>query len=267
MGAAVLNNLANPLHAEALRPFAASQDLRAEDAALVVALQAGSEQAFAQLIAQYSGPLYGLIARSLPNPADAPDITQEVFIKIFRSIGGFHGESSLRTWIYRIALHESSNSRRWWSRHKRQEVTIDGDTAEDDGDAHFPLRETLADHRESPYESARHAELRTVVEAALREVPEAFRTVVILREIEGMAYDEIAAILNINMGTVKSRLLRGRASLRQLLCARLPEFAEHATTSQAIRSQFGTTRDQPLPRKPSRSASTADPHTSKEKTR
>jgi len=207
---------------------AARPELRAEEVAMVHALQAGSEEAFSQLIAQYSAPLFSLLTRSLADPSDAADVTQDVFIKIFRSIGSFHGDSSLRTWIYRIAMHEASNRRRWWVRHKKAEVTIDNDTADDDGELNFSLRETLADHRESPYESARQAELRTLVEDALREVPESFRTVVILREIEGMAYDEIAEILSINIGTVKSRLLRGRAALRASLGARLPEFAQSA---------------------------------------
>ena len=211
-------------------------DMRAEDLRFVAALQAGSDEAFAQLIAQYSAPLYSVIARSLPNPADAADITQEVFIKIFRSIGSFHGDSSLRTWIYRIALHEASNSRRWWSRHKRQEVTIDGDSGDERDDTYFPLRETLADTRESPYECARQAQLRATVEAALGDIPELFRTVVILREIEGMAYDEIADILNIQVGTVKSRLLRGRASLRGHLAARFPEFAGVSAVPRPVSS-------------------------------
>ncbi len=90
----------------------------AEDAALIAALKAGSEEAFGLLIAQYSQPLFSLIARSLQDPADAADITQEVFIKVFRSIRSFNGEASLRTWLYRIALHEASNQRRWWTRHK-----------------------------------------------------------------------------------------------------------------------------------------------------
>ena len=191
--------------------------------------------AFSQLIAQYSGPLYSLLLRSLADPADAADVTQDVFIKVFRSIGGFHGDSSLRTWIYRIAMHEASNSRRWWVRHKKAEITIDADVADADDDLCFSLRDTLADSRESPFESARQAQLRATVEAALREVPESFRTVVILREIEGMAYDEIAEILGIHMGTVKSRLLRGRAALRAILATRLPEFA-HATGKKAVRS-------------------------------
>ncbi len=200
-------------------------ELRAEDLALVAALQTGSDDAFRQLIAQYGGPLYSLLMRSLADPADAADVTQDVFIKVFRSIKGFHGDSSLRTWIYRIAMHEASNSRRWWVRHKKAEITIDDTVSDEDGELNFSLGDTLADQRDSPFESARQSQLRATVEAALREVPESFRTVVILREIEGMAYDEIADILGIHMGTVKSRLLRGRAALRTILGSRLPEFA------------------------------------------
>jgi RNA polymerase sigma-70 factor (ECF subfamily) len=198
-------------------------DLSSEETTLVAELRAGSETAFAQLIAQYHQPLYSLIARSLQDPADASDITQEVFIKVFRNIRGFHGESSLRTWLYRIALHEASNQRRWWSRHKRQEIAIDAPTCarcadEADGEAQS-LGATLADGGCSPFDQAVQQELHERVEAALREVPEAFRTVVVLREIEGFTYDEIAEILQVNLGTVKSRLTRGRMALRQLLAA------------------------------------------------
>src|SRR5271170_7059282 len=105
--------------------LASAFDLPNEEAALVAELRAGSEQAYAELIAQYHQPLYSLIARSLQDPADAPDITQEVFVKVFRNIRSFHGEASLRTWMYRIALHEASNQRRWWSRHKRQEIAME----------------------------------------------------------------------------------------------------------------------------------------------
>ncbi len=99
--------------------LASAIDLAGEEASLIAELRAGSERAFAELIAQYHQPLYSLIARSLQDPSDASDITQEVFIKVFRNIRGFHGEASLRTWLYRIALHEASNQRRWWKRHRR----------------------------------------------------------------------------------------------------------------------------------------------------
>jgi RNA polymerase sigma-70 factor, ECF subfamily len=201
--------------------LASAIGITTEDVALIADLKAGSEEAFAVLIAQYHQPLYSLIARSLNDPADAADITQEVFIKVFRSIRGFHGEASLRTWLYRIALHEASNQRRWWSRHKKQEITIDS-SFESDPDAdnsRLSLAATLADRSDSPFDHAVQAQIRDRVEAALRQIPETFRTVVILREIEGFAYEEIAEILNVNLGTVKSRLTRGRSALRIILNA------------------------------------------------
>ncbi|HZU08946.1 MAG TPA: sigma-70 family RNA polymerase sigma factor [Pseudacidobacterium sp.] len=198
--------------------------VRPEEAEIVAELKAGSEEAFAWLISTYHQPIYSVIARTIQNPADAADVTQDVFIKVFRNIAGFHGESSLRTWLYRIALHEASNRRRWWSRHCRQEVTIEAETGQSTEGQALCIKDTLVDEHESPFEMAAHEEVRTHVEAALREVSEPFRTVLVLRDIEGFAYEEIAEILNMNIGTVKSRLLRGRAQLK----ARLAPFAEAA---------------------------------------
>jgi RNA polymerase sigma-70 factor (ECF subfamily) len=196
--------------------LASAIGIRADEQDLVEELKAGSEHAFALLIAQYSHPVYSLIARSLRDPADAADVTQEVFVKVFRSISGFHGEASLRTWIYRIALHEASNQRRWWSRHKKQEMALDAPLGDEEGDT-FCLADLLAASDASPFDCAARNELRVHVEAALLTLPEVFREVVILREIEGFGYEEIAEILNVNIGTVKSRLTRGRTALREAL--------------------------------------------------
>ena len=198
--------------------------IRPEEAEIVAELKAGSEEAFAWLIATYHQSIYSVIARTLQNPADAADITQDVFIKVFRGISGFHGESSLRTWMYRIALHESSNQRRWWSRHCRQEVTIETETGHSADGQPLCIKDTLIDGNESPFDMAAHAEIRAHVEAELRQINEPFRTVLVLRDIEGLAYEEIADILNVNLGTIKSRLMRGRAQLK----ARLTPFAEAA---------------------------------------
>jgi RNA polymerase sigma-70 factor (ECF subfamily) len=206
----------------AMGNLASAIGVRTEDAALVAALKAGSEEAFGILIAQYSQPLYSLISRSLRDPSDAPDITQEVFIKVFRSIRSFNGEASLRTWLYRIAIHEAANQRRWWSRHKRQEITIDTPLGADDSggdDESLCLSATLRDCHGTPCDHAQQSELKARIEDCLRRLPEAFRTAIVLREMEGFAYEEIAEILQIPVGTVKSRLKRGRASLRDLLVA------------------------------------------------
>ena len=191
--------------------------VRAEESTIVAELKAGSEDAFAWLIATYHQPLYSLVARTIPDPADAADITQDIFIKIYRGIAGFHGDASLRTWIYRIALHEALNGRRWWSRHKRREVTIEADSDEWSEGQPLSYKETLVDGQLSPFEFAAQQQIRHHVEAQLRLVSDPFRAVLVLRDIEGFAYEEIAEILDLNLGTVKSRLLRGRAQLKALL--------------------------------------------------
>lgn len=215
--------------------LASALTLHTEEAALIDELRAGSEEAFSWLISRYHQPIYSLLARTVRDPADAADLTQEVFVKIFRGIGSFHGESSLRTWIYRIALHEGLNQRRWWRRHKQQEVTIEMETVDGESGEPTRLKEMLVDPGESPYEMANHTEARERVEAALRQVPEPFRMTIILRDIEGFVYEEVAAMLGVNLGTVKSRLVRGRACLRQILLADEAHrsHAAHATLTNA----------------------------------
>lgn len=210
--------------------------IRPEETALVTQLKAGSEEAFAWLIATYSQPVYSLIARTIPTGSDAADITQEVFVKVFRGISGFHGDASLRTWIYRIALHEALNQRRWWSRHRRQEVTIEAETGDSCEGQSLCIKDTLIDEHESPFEMAAHSEMRERVENGLREIPEAFRAVVVLRDLEGFAYEEIAEILNVNLGTVKSRLMRGRAHLK----AHLAPYVEEARKRSVQRAAAPT---------------------------
>src|SRR5450631_983915 len=119
--------------------------IRPEEAELVSELQAGSEEAYAWLIATYHQQIYSLLARSIINPADAPDLTQEVFLKVFRGIGNFHGDASLQTWIYRIAIHEASNQKRWWCRHQRQEVTIEAEMEAQCEGHPIALKDTLID--------------------------------------------------------------------------------------------------------------------------
>ena len=191
--------------------------LQTEEAALVEELRDGSEEAFAWLIAHYHQPIYSLLARTVRNRADAADLTQEVFIKVFRGIKGFHGESSLRTWIYRIALREASNQHRWWARHQQQEIPIEQDISPADGKTPVRLGDMLVDPAQSPYDIAAQHETRERVESALRQVPEPYRSTLILRDIEGFVYEEVAAMQGVNLGTVKSRLVRGRACLKALL--------------------------------------------------
>ena len=204
----------------ALGDLAGAIGIRTQEAAIVAELRAGSEEAYARLIGEFSQPIYSLVYRILTDPADAADTTQEVFLKVFRGINRFHGESSLKTWIYRIALHEASNRRRWWFRHKSREMPIEP-TPMMPVSAGF--EDCLVDQAESPFEMAAHEEVRARVEEELAQVPEPYRTTVILRDLEEMSYEEIAEIMQVSLGTVKSRLTRGRFALKQRLTSYVRE--------------------------------------------
>ena len=187
------------------------------ESAIVAELKAGSEEAYAWLIGEFHQPIYSLVYRILTDPADAADTTQEVFLKVFRGKKHFHGQSSLKTWIYRIAMHEASNRRRWWFRHKARETSmepLENTGAQGSG---LTMQEALVDEAESPFECAAHEEVRARVEEELRKIPEPYRSTVILRDLEEMSYEEIAEVLDVSLGTVKSRLTRGREALRKRL--------------------------------------------------
>ena len=200
---------------------AVSQD----EASIVAELRSGSEDAYEWLITHYHQPVYSLVYRILNDPADAADTTQEVFLKVFRGIKRFNGNATLKTWIYRIAVHEASNQRRWWFRHKRKEDSMETPIASDEGNE-ITLEATLVDGGQTPFEQFEQEEVRARVEAELQQVPEPYRTAVVLRDIEGLAYEEIATVLDISLGTVKSRLMRGREALRKRLTPYVQEVGE-----------------------------------------
>jgi RNA polymerase sigma-70 factor, ECF subfamily len=212
-----------------------------EEAAIVAELKAGSEAAYAWLIGEFQQPVYGLVYRVVNDPADASDTTQDVFLKVFRGMKHFHGESSLKTWIYRIALHEAANRRRWWFRHKAKETSIEPAETEGSGMAENAMQIALTDHGESPFDSVAHHEVKARVEEELRKVPEPYRTTLILRDLEEMSYEEIAEVLQISLGTVKSRLTRGRDALRQRLAPYVREVGDElgltAPEERSSRSQ------------------------------
>jgi RNA polymerase sigma-70 factor (ECF subfamily) len=186
--------------------------VNADERALIAQLCTGEEAAYEILIDRYGRPVFNLVSRLMDDSADVPDVVQEVFLKVFRNVGSFRGDSSLKTWVYRIAVNESRNHRRWFGRHRKQEVTI-----EPRPDEMESQREWLPDPGRSPLELAIDHEREALIETALGEINANFRAVLVLREIEGLNYDEIADILEISLGTVKSRILRGREALRQRL--------------------------------------------------
>jgi RNA polymerase sigma-70 factor, ECF subfamily len=200
-----------------LGELASAIGARAEESAIVAELKAGSEEAYAWLIGEFQRPVYGLVYRMVSDPADAADTVQDVFLKVFRGMKHFHGESSLKTWIYRIALHEAANRKRWWFRHKAQETSIE--PVESDGMAisNEAMQSALTDQHDSPFDSVAQREVQQRVDAELRRLPEPYRTTLILRDLEDMSYEEIAEVLQISLGTVKSRLTRGRQALKERL--------------------------------------------------
>ncbi len=183
-----------------------------DKAGLMAELRSGSEPAFDWLVTHYSRPVFGLVAGMLNDPSEAADVTQEVFLRAFRGIGGFREGSSLKTWLYRIAVRQALNHRRWSWRHLRQQSSMD---------AELPGTEACFAELEapgaSPFDQMASREVQHAVRRALAKVAETFRTAVILRDLEGLSYEEIAEIMETSVGTVKSRILRGRRALRELL--------------------------------------------------
>jgi RNA polymerase sigma-70 factor (ECF subfamily) len=191
-------------------------EVQSEDEILVDALRNGIEEAYEILIGRFQQPVYNLVYRLLDDPSESSDVVQEVFLKVFRNIGSFKGNSSLKTWIYRIAFNEAYNHRRWFTRHKRQEIGLEAN--EDDA---LSYQEVLPDPGRSAFDLVSEIEMHSFIEAALSELNPAFRAAVVLRDIEDLSYEEIAEVLQVSLGTVKSRILRGREALKRILAGRL----------------------------------------------
>src|ERR1700739_1943373 len=182
-----------------------------DESELVTELQAGSETAFDWLLNPYHAPLYNPILGMLGDSADSADAAPEVFLKAFKGIRSFRQGSSLKTWLYRIAIREALNHRRWFKRHNQKNVSIDAEPAE--GCAAIEIEDLSA----TPFDQLAAHEIQVAVQGALQQVPDVFRSAVILRDIEGLSYEEVAEVLECSVGTVKSRILRGRRSLKEIL--------------------------------------------------
>lgn len=187
-----------------------------EDLRLVDSLRDGSESAYEELIRRFQQPVYALALRLLDDQGEACDVVQEVFLKVFRNVGSFRNQSSLKTWIYRITVNEAHNARRWFFRHRRREVELDNspDDARD-------WKEIIPDRSRSPYDVALDREQHVMIEAALERINPIFREAVVLRDIMDLSYEEIAEIIGVSLGTVKSRILRGREALREKLAGNM----------------------------------------------
>jgi RNA polymerase sigma-70 factor, ECF subfamily len=210
-----------------------------DESELVTELQAGSETAFDWLVNHYHAPVYSLILGMLGDTSDAADASQEVFLKAFKGIRSFRQGSSLKTWLYRIAIREALNHRRWFKRHLQKNVSIDIEPEE--GVAPIEIEDLAA----TPFDQLAAHEIQVAVQGGLQQVAEVFRSAVILRDLEGLSYEEVAEVLDCSVGTVKSRILRGRRALKEILEPLLGE-KELAARRQAV-SQGLTHQDTQQP--------------------
>jgi RNA polymerase sigma-70 factor, ECF subfamily len=178
-------------------------------------LKRSDPAAFETLVKERSGEIYGLLYRLTENAEEARDLTQETFLRAFQSIGQFRGESDLRTWIYRIAINQARNRWRWWRRRHR-DATVSIDATETPGNAAV-IAQLSSGRSSDPEHGAIAHERERALRKALSGLKRVYREAVVLRDIEGFAYEEIASALDISVGTVKSRLARGRQELRRKL--------------------------------------------------
>lgn len=177
------------------------------EAVLIQRCAAGDELAFAELVADNQRMVVQLAMNLLGDRDEALDLSQEVFLRVFRTIDRFRGQSTLRTWIYRIAVNQARNRHRFWRRrHRGDQVSLDAHVA-----AHGEFRSGA---EAGPDRMLARKELAATLEHALGALPFDQRTAIVLREVDGLSYEEIAYSLGVAVGTVKSRLTRARQTLR-----------------------------------------------------
>ena len=186
-------------------------DVGGREAALIQRCAVRDEQACAELVAEHQRMVYQLSLNLLGDHNEALDLSQEVFLRVFRTIHGFRGQSALRTWIYRIVVNQARNRQRWWRRrHRAQQISLD-EHIRDHGELPAPAGTG------SPDRALGQKQLGERIRTALEQLPFDQRTAIVLREIDGLSYEEIGFSLGIAVGTVKSRLARARAALRAQL--------------------------------------------------
>lgn len=184
-----------------------------ETESLVVRLKQGDEAAFAEAFDLYKDLVYTLAFKLLADKGEAMDVTQDVFLTLFRKIHSFRGECALKTWLYRVTLNQAANRNRWWKRRFRHKTIAL--SLEPSGDG-TPLQEPRS-LEPGPDRHLLSRELDEALRRGLKALPFDQRAAVVLRDVEGLSYEEIAEIMGAQLGTVKSRISRGREHLRSLL--------------------------------------------------
>jgi RNA polymerase sigma-70 factor (ECF subfamily) len=191
-----------------------TQALSAEEANFVARLQANEDAAYDELVRTYSGSIFHVAYRMLGDSAEAADAVQEIFLKVFRNIAGFKGEAALKTWIFKIAFSEILNRLRWWKRRHRYATTSLDDQPNGNG---VRAAHSVASSSPTPEQVLQSKEEEGAIQLALSRLSKDHRSIIVLRDIEGFSYTEIADVLGVSIGTVKSRLARARADLKKSL--------------------------------------------------
>ncbi len=179
--------------------------LSADESALVERCLTGDDTAFDQVVLRYQDMVFSLAYRLLGGYDEAVDLSQEVFLQVYRKLSTFRRDSSLRTWIYRIVINRAKNRQRWWKRRINEMTALPIEEAESRARSGDILQD----------EALARKEQGQILHSAIDKLPFDQRTILLLKEIEGLSYEEISSTLGLPLGTVKSRLARARASLRE----------------------------------------------------
>jgi len=199
----------------------------AYDAALVTRFNAGDESAFVEIMRRYHNRLFSLAHNLLRNAADAEEIVQDAFIRAHRGLARFRGDSSLATWLYRIALNLSRNRYWYFFRRRRQDSLSLDHALSDDSAATFS--DLIASGDDDPARDTTTGEFTELISLCMEKLDASHREILVMRNVLDLPYEEIARSLGINVGTVKSRIARARESLRRLLAECAPEFGPQST--------------------------------------
>ena len=213
-GRSLAINEENVINAETTAELTGAFELA--EAGFIEKLKSGDPEAFDRLVTRYSQDIYAVLLRLTEDPEEAGDLTQETFVSALRSIKGFRGDAELRTWLIRIAINNSRNRFRWWKR-RRRDRTISLDATI--GDSQTTVGEMIESGVKNPEDVAIRLERERSLRQAMTEIQDIYREAIVLCDIEGYSYEEIGQMLEINIGTVKSRIARGREELRRKLKA------------------------------------------------
>ena len=213
-GRSLAINEENVINAETTAELTGAFELA--EAGFIEKLKSGDPEAFDRLVTRYSQDIYAVLLRLTEDPEEAGDLTQETFVSALKSIKGFRGDAELRTWFFRIAINNSRNRLRWWKR-RRRDRTISLDATI--GDSQTTVGEMIESGVKNPEDLVIRLERERSLRQAMTEIQDIYREAIVLCDIEGYSYEEIGQMLEINIGTVKSRIARGRDELRRKLKA------------------------------------------------